>query len=273
MSAVSSSTSDREGEALRRAQRAHEPSMEEILASIRNIIADDRENARTSVRGPVQRTAAPASGPQIVYSKDADLGPAPRAELPAAPKTEMPDEGRVDELVSPRVVWSYAPALEADTAADAPLATAAANKPKAKQEPSAAVTPEASSPDNPVEALRPALAEIETTTESALDLGKIQQAAVPATAQPAAAAAEATKDDAATSGGEAALLSPEANKAVAFACTDLSATLARRADEAADGMIREMLRPLLKDWLDRNMPEVVEKLVKAEIERITQAPR
>ena len=38
-------------------------------------------------------------------------------------------------------------------------------------------------------------------------------------------------------------------------------------------MIREMLRPLLKDWLDRNMPGLVERLVRAEIERITQAPR
>ena len=34
MSAVNSSSGDREVEALRRAQRAHEPSMEEILASI-----------------------------------------------------------------------------------------------------------------------------------------------------------------------------------------------------------------------------------------------
>ena len=43
MSASVSDSSDRENEALRRAQRAHEPSMEEILASIRAIIADDRD--------------------------------------------------------------------------------------------------------------------------------------------------------------------------------------------------------------------------------------
>ena len=47
---------ERDLEALRRAQRAHEPSMEEILASIRSIIADDREP-------PVKPAPAP-SGPQ-----------------------------------------------------------------------------------------------------------------------------------------------------------------------------------------------------------------
>ena len=69
MSAVNSNSDDRDLEAIRRAQRAHEPSMEEILASIRNIIADEREpapscGAETGAAG--RRRAAP----QIVYSKD-----------------------------------------------------------------------------------------------------------------------------------------------------------------------------------------------------------
>ena len=55
MSAVNSSLSDREHEALRRAQRAHEPSMEEILASIRTIIAEERPGQG---RGAVARAAA-----------------------------------------------------------------------------------------------------------------------------------------------------------------------------------------------------------------------
>ena len=42
MSAPNPTGGEREFDALRRAQRAHEPSMEEILASIRAIIADDR---------------------------------------------------------------------------------------------------------------------------------------------------------------------------------------------------------------------------------------
>jgi cell pole-organizing protein PopZ len=36
-----------------------------------------------------------------------------------------------------------------------------------------------------------------------------------------------------------------------------------------EAVVREMLRPLLKDWLDRNLPDMVEALVTREIARIT----
>jgi hypothetical protein len=48
MSAINSNSDDRDLEAIRCAQRAHEPSMEEILASIRSIIADEREPAQSA---------------------------------------------------------------------------------------------------------------------------------------------------------------------------------------------------------------------------------
>jgi uncharacterized protein len=42
------------------------------------------------------------------------------------------------------------------------------------------------------------------------------------------------------------------------------------ADDAALGSaVREMLKPLLKEWLDRNLPDMVEELVTREIARIT----
>ena len=37
-----------------------------------------------------------------------------------------------------------------------------------------------------------------------------------------------------------------------------------------EGMVAEMLKPLLKDWLDTNLPGIVEKAVKAEVERIAR---
>jgi hypothetical protein len=33
-----------------------------------------------------------------------------------------------------------------------------------------------------------------------------------------------------------------------------------------EGLVREMLRPLLKEWLDRNLPYLIERLVKKEID-------
>ena len=63
------------------------------------------------------------------------------------------------------------------------------------------------------------------------------------------------------------------------ASTDILAELARailnRRDVAIDdagqnmtleGMVREMLKPLLREWLDRNLPYLIERLVKKEID-------
>lgn len=41
-------------------------------------------------------------------------------------------------------------------------------------------------------------------------------------------------------------------------------------DESFEGVVREMLRPMLRDWLDTHLPEIVEAMVAREIERITR---
>ena len=42
------------------------------------------------------------------------------------------------------------------------------------------------------------------------------------------------------------------------------------ADQGAlEAVVRDMLRPMLKDWLDQNLPLMVEELVTREIARIT----
>ena len=38
---------------------------------------------------------------------------------------------------------------------------------------------------------------------------------------------------------------------------------------ALEGLVRELLRPMLRDWLDANLPAVVERLVASEIARIS----
>jgi len=37
-----------------------------------------------------------------------------------------------------------------------------------------------------------------------------------------------------------------------------------------DQMAEEMLRPMLQEWLDNNLPTLVEKLVREEIERVAR---
>lgn len=39
--------------------------------------------------------------------------------------------------------------------------------------------------------------------------------------------------------------------------------------DTLEGLVREMLRPMLREWLDANLPELVEQMVAREIARIT----
>jgi cell pole-organizing protein PopZ len=44
--------------------------------------------------------------------------------------------------------------------------------------------------------------------------------------------------------------------------------IVRSGETSLEGLVRDRLRPMLAEWLDRNLPEIVERLVKAEIARI-----
>ncbi len=46
--------------------------------------------------------------------------------------------------------------------------------------------------------------------------------------------------------------------------------IVRAGETSLEGLVREMLRPMLKDWLDSNLPSLVESMVAREIERITK---
>jgi len=188
MSAIKSNADGRDLEALRRAQRDHEPSMDEILASIRNIIADDREPEKAAQpKEAAPRPATVAAGPQIVYSKE-PLEPK-RADSELAERPQGPAEAS-----APTSAWGHADPIVSDS------------------------TP------------------------------------------------------AAVCGDYEPLLSPETGKTVGLSFGALSASLAVRSAEVADGIMREMLRPLLKQWLDDHLPGIVERLVRAEIQRIARGP-
>ncbi|MBX7494647.1 DUF2497 domain-containing protein [Qipengyuania sp. 6B39] len=44
--------------------------------------------------------------------------------------------------------------------------------------------------------------------------------------------------------------------------------IVRSGETSLEGLVREMLRPMLAQWLDENLPGMVEDMVKAEIARI-----
>lgn len=70
--------------------------------------------------------------------------------------------------------------------------------------------------------------------------------------------------------GVQAILSEQAGRKVAASFGELSDALAARGRQSLDEMAAEMLRPMLQDWLDNNLPTLVEKLVREEIERVAR---
>jgi cell pole-organizing protein PopZ len=53
------------------------------------------------------------------------------------------------------------------------------------------------------------------------------------------------------------------------ALRDRSESLPAGGDGPLEAVVREMLKPMLKDWLDAHLPEIVEQLVAREVARIT----
>ena len=173
-----------------------EPSMEEILASIRRIIADDQDGVRAAPPFSAQRSTA-----------DDDHGAAV-AEL--RPRRAGP--------------------------ADFPPDTAAATF------------------DEPLEPAESEAAAEEETPNPAFE--------APPLAPPVAAAPREDPDS---------LLSPAAQATAAIAFQRLSAAVhAPGRPRTLEDHVTEMLRPLLKAWLDENLPPIVERLVQDEIERVAR---
>jgi uncharacterized protein len=66
------------------------------------------------------------------------------------------------------------------------------------------------------------------------------------------------------------LLSPRTTAAVDTAFNSLAHTVLMQNSRTLEDLVREMLKPLLKAWLDDNLPNMVERLVRAEIERVSR---
>jgi len=69
------------------------------------------------------------------------------------------------------------------------------------------------------------------------------------------------------------LLSGSARATAANAFQVLSTTVLNSNPRTLEDLVREMLRPMLKAWLDDNLPPLVERLVRAEIERVSRTGR
>jgi uncharacterized protein len=218
--------------------KAQEPSMEEILASIRRIIADD-DPSKIAARAAEPPPAAPKPVPPVVA--------APRLAPPPAP--------------SPRVAPNAAAATKQDEI-DAVLAEIEPEVPKPvppKPAPAAA----APSPPEVLDLTEAMAATTFRKIDGASDIVFAERAAE--TAEPARPAPMA-----ASPGTENGLVSAATRAAVDNAFNSLANTVLGNNARTLEDLVKEMLRPMLKTWLDDNLPGLVERIVRAEIERVSR---
>jgi cell pole-organizing protein PopZ len=218
-------------------QRAHEPSMEEILASIRRIIADD--DALPLMRRPslVTREPTAVSGepPSDLPRHPAPAPSAPSVHLVAVPSDELTDEP--------------AAAIDAESLGFDEVEHAARDHVAGEYQ----LRP--SMPDLP-------RSEEEERASTAAGSGGAKRVAVTG---PVARERDDTQ--------KMPLVSPSTDASVASSFQSLATSMFLRDSDLVARTAREMLRPMLKQWLDDNLPVMVERLVRAEIERVARGGR
>jgi cell pole-organizing protein PopZ len=176
-------------------QSSQEPTMEEILASIRRIISEDD---------------APVDAAQPVAAAAAEPEPALIEVAPPAPEPEDDDTLELTQKI--------------DTLGDLEVYTPT-TAPAPEPQPIAAAPPPAPAP----------------APQPSIDAG---------------------------------LVGERAANAAASAFGQLSAAIAMPAEaKNLEDIVREMMRPMLQQWLDTNLPAIVQQAVESEVERIARSRR
>lgn len=270
-----------------------EPSMEEILASIRRIIEDsDNGRKQPGEADDLRQDLEPASGAAATTDVDAF-----RAELQAAPEVRKPAALAEVQAPSPDPVIARMESPRVDAAPVKPSMTLAEVSARIAAEPVPAVrtdapmvpqvgAPEANATSDAIVAdWRREIAAVGEQAKAMPDRSvrkPVAQPEAPADEPVAEPAFERPSSSGAPAGtsevraaneapaARAAILSEHTGRQVAAAFGELSDAFASRSKKTFDEMAEEMLRPMLQDWLDNNLPTLVERLVREEIERVAR---
>jgi cell pole-organizing protein PopZ len=240
---------------------AKEPSMDEILSSIRQIIADDdaagapRRPAIQAAPPPMQAAPARPMQPERDFSDMLDdsepltlspaqmldrnpprdiAGPSFESLLSDAEAQEVP-AARGSQLVDPEdIAFSVEEAEEDELPAFEPPAMRLVETPAPTPVPQSVPTPD-------VPRQHATVGESAPLPDPTLSQNMADQ-----------------------------LLEPATKAAVRNSITRLHGLGIGNPGATIESMMRDMLRPMLKEWLDENLPSVVERMVEKEISRVSR---
>lgn len=266
-----------------------EPSMEDILSSIRKIISEENttsastdDNAQvdtqieTNETAEVTRTQETSSDFAMSDVLDQVRGAQDtNAEINTS-TSDVPEPTSVDEIsnsvnaarmfsASEEVVTSDAALQETQIPAENEVVEAAT----AYAEPELKTELDISADVSKEPAIHVEMADAQpaqSSMSSLVEVDEISELNVQAETPkeiPAAAVEAIVKEEIAFKG---ALMSPSSNGEVAGAFDRLK----RSAMDDIDAKTESILRPMLREWLDENLPNMVERLVREEIERVAR---
>ncbi len=252
--------------------KVQEPSMEEILASIRRIIADDEAKPGAADKPANDRPANDRPASAAVAEKPAvAAAPAARTVKDIQPSSAPVAQPAAAKPATPAPKPAPAPPAQTNSQddIDAMLASLDAATQEAEVRPPQPdgdvfeLTDEMALPDPPpTPKPPPTFQKVEPQddiefTEAAKPAPPPRQ---PAYEPPATESSYAPQP----------ILSHSTMNAVESAFNSLANTVLSNNARTLEDLVKEMLRPMLKSWLDDNLPGLVERIVKAEIERVSR---
>jgi cell pole-organizing protein PopZ len=234
--------------------KVQEPSMEEILASIRRIIADDEAKPAEKGASPPASAAPTAAKPAVMT----DIPPSAIAAAQAAPaKAALAPEPAPQPANSQDDIDAMLAGLDAAT-------TEAEVRPPLPDGDVFDLTDEMALPDPqpaPFRRVEPD-DDLEFSEAVAVSAPHRQPAFEPPPLYDSPAPPPQPQPQ--------QILSRSTVSAVESAFNTLANTVLSNNARTLEDLVKEMLRPMLTNWLDDNLPGLVERIVKAEIERVSR---
>jgi len=237
-----------------------QPSMDDILSSIRRIIerSDTQDAApQRPAQDPASQVTAPDSAAEM---QGEDTG----AGRPPMSRSDLDDFAGALDARAPGTFDGRESVIDA-AASDVNVTPARANGKY-----------EARFSEDDSRAFAEVASVLSATSGELRSAGQLRPAAPAVMVDaapdepPAASVVGADADSVADATALEPLISSEVSRSVETSFSALSETLKAQAGRDLEAMTEQMLRPMLAEWLDDNLPSMVERLVRAEIERIAR---
>ena len=250
----------------------NDPSMDDILASIRKIISDDE--ARAQVGGP---PGPQASAPRPVPSTVIPMAPPPQAEArPASIMMRTQPSASAGGRTAPAsrddvlLLTDLIEEPKLGAAGPRPTVVPPAPVPQIPMTPVQMAPVQMAPPPMPLPRVEAVPQPSVTQTVALQRINPVRAREMSPPADPAPDQPLVAKNVAGATNSALERLSQAVQESVPMPTAPNPGPPVGSSGKTIEDMVKEMLRPMLKEWLDKNLPPMVERFVEREIVRLTR---